>query len=87
MDKKIVIALKKASSNIRKTLSMTEDGRPIIDLLQMNAATLGLLRSAQRTLIRNCIEDKLDGVSHSKKSRISKEVLEEVVKMVKSYDK
>ena len=87
MDKKLSISLKKASSNIRKTLSMTEDGRPLIDLLQINAATLGLLRSAQRILIQNYIEEKLKSVSHSNKGKISKELLEQVFKMVKSYDK
>ncbi len=86
MDKKVTISLKKASSNIRKTLSMIESERPLIDLLQMNAASLGLLRSAQRMLIRNCIEEKLNGISHTEKSKISKELLEEVVKMVRSYD-
>lgn len=81
------ISLKKASSNIRRILSMTEDGRPLIDLLQINAATLGLLRSAQRTLIQNCVEEKLKCASQLKKGKISKELLEEVFKMVKSYDK
>jgi DNA-binding FrmR family transcriptional regulator len=87
MDKKVIISLKKASSNIRKTLSMVESERSLVDLLQMNAATLGLLRSAQRTIIRNSIEEKLKGASQSKKSKLSKELLEEVIGMVKSYDK
>ncbi len=87
MDKKVIISLKKASSNIRKTLSMVESERSLVDLLQMNAATLGLLRSAQRTIIRNSIEEKLKGASQSKKSKLSKDLLEEVIGMVKSYDK
>lgn len=87
MDKKVIISLKKASSNIRKTLSMVESERSLVDLLQMNAATLGLLHSAQRTIIRNSIEEKLKGASQSKKSKLSKELLEEVIGMVKSYDK
>jgi DNA-binding FrmR family transcriptional regulator len=87
MDKKVIISLKKASSNIRKTLSMVESEWSLVDLLQMNAATLGLLRSAQRTIIRNSIEEKLKGASQSKKSKLSKELLEEVIGMVKSYDK
>lgn len=87
MDKKVIISLKKASSNIRKTLSMVESERSLVDLLQMNAATLGLLRSAQRTIIRNSIEEKWKGASQSKKSKLSKELLEEVIGMVKSYDK
>lgn len=87
MDKKVSIGLKKASSNIRKVLSMAESGRPLVDLLQMNAATLGLLRSAQRTIIQNSIEEKLKGASQSKKSKLSKELLGEIVELVKSYDK
>ncbi len=87
MDKKVGISLKKASSNIRKTLSMLESERSLIDLLQMNAATLGLLRSAQRMIIQNRIEERLKGASQSKKSKLSKELLEEIVRMVKSYDR
>jgi DNA-binding FrmR family transcriptional regulator len=87
MDKKVIISLKKASSNIRKTLSMVESEWSLVDLLQMNAAILGLLCSVQRIIIRNSIEEKLKGAFQSKKSKLSKELLEEVIGMVKSYDK
>lgn len=86
MDKKLIISLKKASSNIRRTLLMLEERRPIIDLLQMNAATLGLLRNGQRALIRSCIEEKLKEVARKGKKQLSKELLEEIIRMVKSYD-
>ena len=73
MDKKVSISLKKASGNIRKTLSILESGRSLIDLLQMNAATLGLLRSAQRMIIQNCIKERLKGgASQPKKANYQK---------------
>ncbi len=87
MDKKVIISLKKASSNIRKVLAMLEVKRPPIDLLQMNAATLGLLRSAQRRIIQSYVEERLKSTSQSKKSKLSKELLEEIITLVKSYDK
>ena len=87
MDKKVMISLKKASSNIRKVLTMLEEKRPPIDLLQMNAATLGLLRSVQRRIIQRYVEERLKSASQSKKSKLPEELLEEIITLVKSYDK
>lgn len=87
MDKKLIISLKKASSNIQKVLMMFKEKRAPIDLLQMNAATLGLLRSAQRRMIQSYVEERLKDASQSKKSKLSKELLEEIITLVKSYDK
>jgi DNA-binding FrmR family transcriptional regulator len=87
MDKKVLISLKKASSNIRKVLMMLEEKRPPIDLLQMNAAILGLLRSVQRRIIQSYVEERLKSASQLKKSKLSKKLLEEIIELVKSYDK
>lgn len=87
MDKKALISLKKASSNIRKVLMMLEEKRPPIDLLQMNAAILGLLRSVQRRIIQSYVEERLKSASQLKKSKLSKKLLEEIIELVKSYDK
>lgn len=87
MDKKVIISLKKASSNIQKVLMMFEERRPPIDLLQMNAATLGLLRSAQRRIIQRYVEERLKSASQAEKSKLPEELVEEIITLVKSYDK
>lgn len=48
---KAVITLKKANSLTKKVLKMTEEDKYCIDIIQQNLAVIGLLKSANSTLL------------------------------------
>ncbi|MFH1012157.1 MAG: metal-sensitive transcriptional regulator [Candidatus Peregrinibacteria bacterium] len=71
---KTLIALKKAHSLLSKIVRMLEEGKYCIDVIQQNLAAIGLLKSANLSLLEghlhNCVKDaikeknarKLDGM-------------------------
>ena len=87
MKKAIATNLKKASGNIETALLNAEGDKSILFLLQLNAATLGLLKSVQRQLIQQYLERDLSALTHATTKASAIRVLDKVVKMVKSYDK
>lgn len=60
-NEKTLIALKKAKTSLDKVTKMIEDGRYCIDIIQQNLAVIGLLRSANTSLleghVNNCIKN------------------------------
>jgi DNA-binding FrmR family transcriptional regulator len=87
MKKAIATNLKKASGNIERVLLNAEGEKSTLFLLQLNAATLGLLKSVQRQLIQQYLEKDLSAITHATTKASARKMLDKVVKMVKSYDK
>lgn len=87
MKKAIATNLRKASGNIERILLNAEGEKPDLFLLQLNAATLGLLKSVQRQLIQQYLEKDLSAITHASTKVSAIRMLDKVVKMVKSYDK
>ena len=87
MKRAIAINLKKASGNIERVLLSAEDERSTLFLLQLNAATLGLLKSVQRQLIQQYLEKDLSDIAHAATKASARKMLDRVIRMVKSYDK
>ena len=51
--KKSLIALKKAKTSLEKIISMIEEEKYCIDIIQQNLAVIGLLKSTNLNLLEN----------------------------------
>jgi DNA-binding FrmR family transcriptional regulator len=78
---------KKARPAIDTILSMLEDHKYCVDIMQQNLAVIGLLRSAHEQLMTNhletCFADAMASKSEIKKHRMT----EEIKSLMKMYNK
>lgn len=81
---KTLISVKKAKSLLEKIISMLENDRYCIDVIQQNLAVIGLLKSANLTLLEghldNCVKDALK----QKNSKRLNEMIKELLKVVQT---
>lgn len=84
---KISINFKKAKSSISKIVEMMEKGDYCIDIMQQNLAAIGLLKSAHQMLMENhlntCFKSAMKTTNEKKKD----EMIEEILKVIKIYNK
>lgn len=80
-NKRILIALKKAQSHLGNVIKMVEDGEYCVDIMQQNLAVIGLLRSANDTVMRrhlgSCFMHAMKGTNEKRKEQM----IEEIVKL------
>lgn len=78
-DKKIIIALKKAHSHLGNVIAMVESQEYCIDILQQNLAVIGLLKSANETLLarhlNSCFARAMKGTNERRKQEMIDEIL------------
>ncbi len=78
---KVITSFKKANSLLNKIISMTEDDRYCIDIMQQNLAVIGLLKSAHQMLMENhlktCFKNAM-GIKNEKKKR---EMVNEILRV------
>jgi DNA-binding FrmR family transcriptional regulator len=78
-DKEIIIALKKAQSNLGNVIRMVEEKEYCIDILQQNLAVMGLLRSANEKLferhLNSCFINVMKGTNEKRKQEMINEIL------------
>jgi DNA-binding FrmR family transcriptional regulator len=84
---KAKISLKKARSHVDKIISMIEEDKYCIDIMQQNLAVIGLLRSAHSLImeghLRGCFTDAFD----SKSVKKHEEMIDEILRVTKIYNK
>lgn len=77
--KNIVISLKKARSSLDNVISMIEDSRYCVDIMQQNLAVIGLLKSAHQKLMENhlktCFKSAMNSENETLKEKMVKEIL------------
>ena len=82
-----LINFKKARSHVDKIISMIEEDRYCIDIMQQNLAVIGLLRSAHSTLmeghLRGCFKDAFN----SKSAKKQEDMIEEILRVTKIHNK
>ena len=80
---KVTIAMKKARSQTDQVLNMLEQNRYCIDIIQQNLAIIGLLKSANQSLLEghlnHCV---LDATKAKNKKRLD-EMMQELQKVIK----
>lgn len=76
---KTLIGYKKAQSLLKKIISMVEEDRYCIDIMQQNLAVIGLLKSAHQLLLEghlnSCFKSALETSSPAKKQKMIEEIL------------
>jgi len=76
---KSLIGLKKAKSLIEKIIEMVEKDEYCIDIMQQNLAAIGLLKSANQTLMENhlhhCFATAIDSRDEERKKKMIEEIL------------
>lgn len=87
--KKIVIALKKARTSIDKILEnidKPEKEGTCFDVIQQNLAVIGLLKSANITMLENHLDAHIENMKNASQTEKKKmqQVRDEVVRIVKT---
>lgn len=76
---KTLIGLKKASSLLKKIITMIEKDDYCIDIMQQNLAVIGLLKASHKLLmeghLRSCFSNAMDSSSPAKKQQMIMEIL------------
>lgn len=78
---------KKARSLLDKIITMIEEDRYCIDIMQQNLAVIGMLKSAHQNLMENHLETCFLKAMESKQTKRKKEMIEEILKVTKMAGK
>jgi DNA-binding FrmR family transcriptional regulator len=81
------INFKKARSHVDKIISMIEDDAYCIDIMQQNLAVIGLLRSANSLIMEGHLRGCFTDAFNSKNTKNHDEMIEEILKVTKMYNK
>ena len=78
---------KKARTHIDKIISMIEDDKYCIDIMQQNLAVIGLFRSAHGMIMEGHLKGCFSGALNSSSTKKHDEMVEEILKVSKIYNK
>lgn len=81
--KETLINFKKTQSLISKIIEMIEGGQYCIDVMQQNAAAIGLLKSAHQMLMENHLNTCFKTAMASKNTKRKEEMILEILKVTK----
>lgn len=74
--------LKRAEGMLRKVTSMVEEDRYCIDVLQQSLATIGFIKSANKTLLENHLNSCFRKGMESKSGKKQKELIDELIRII-----
>ncbi|MFZ2390402.1 MAG: metal-sensing transcriptional repressor [Minisyncoccales bacterium] len=84
---KTLISLKKAQSLIAKIIDMMEKENYCIDVMQQNLAAIGLLKSAHQMMMENHLHTCFKSAMKTNNEKKKDEMIEEILKVIKIYNK
>jgi len=84
---KTLISLKKAQSLITKIIEMMEKEDYCIDVMQQNLAAIGLLKSAHQMMMENHLHTCFKSAMKTNNEKKKDEMIEEILKVIKIYNK
>lgn len=84
---KAKVSFKKARSHIDKIISMMEDDKYCIDIMQQNLAVIGLLRGAHSKMMEGHLRGCFTDAFNSKSVKKHDEMIDEILKVTKIYNK
>lgn len=79
---KTLLQLKKAQGMLKKVISMTEEDRYCIDLLQQSLAVIGLLKGANKIILENHLNCCFKTGMKSANKKRQQELIQEVLKVI-----
>lgn len=84
---KTLINFKKAQSLILKIIKMVQANEYCINIMQQNLAVLGLLKSAHQMLMENHLNTCFKDAMASKNKKRKQEMIQEILKVTKLFNK
>ncbi|MFC1810331.1 metal-sensitive transcriptional regulator [Patescibacteria group bacterium] len=84
---KVTVAMKKAKSLTEKVIQMLENDKYCIDVIQQNLAIIGLLRSANLTLLEGHIGHCVKNAAKEKNSKRLDEMMKELLLVMNTAQK
>lgn len=79
--------LKKANSLILHIIKMTEENKYCIDIMQQNLAVIGLLKSAQQTMMEKHLNSCFKNAMASQNEKKKQEMIDEILRLNKLNNK
>ncbi len=86
-EQKALTALKKAGSLLKIVQDMMEKGKYCIDIIQQNLAVIGLLKSANESLLEGHLHHCFKSAMKSSNESKQEEMIEELLKVMKTAQK
>ena len=84
---KTLVNFKKAQSLISKIIKMVEANEYCIDIMQQNLAVIGLLKSAHQMLMENHLNTCFKKAMATKNEKKKEEMVQEILKVTKLFNK
>jgi len=81
---KTLIAVKKAKSSLEKIIKMLDEGKYCIDVIQQNLAVIGLIKSANLSLLEGHVNHCIKNACLGGKKKDVEEKMDELLKVVKT---
>jgi len=81
---KVTIALKKANTLLSKVQNMIEEDKYCIDVIQQNLAIIGLLKSANLSLLEGHMDHCVKNAVKEKNSKRLNEMMDELMTIMKT---
>jgi len=84
---KTLINFKKAQSLILKIIKMVEKNEYCVSIMQQNLAVIGLLRSSHQMLMENHLNTCFKKAMGQKSEKRKQEMIKEILKVTKLFNK
>ncbi|MFA5107012.1 MAG: metal-sensing transcriptional repressor [Patescibacteria group bacterium] len=84
---KALVNFKKAQSLLGKMITMLEEGKYCIDVMQQNLAAIGLLKSAHQTLMEGHLNSCFKSAMNTKNEKRKQEMTEEILTVTHLFNK
>lgn len=84
---KSLVSFKKAVGQLNKIISMIEEDQYCINVMQQNLAVIGLLKSAHTQLMEGHLNSCFRQGMEAKNNKNKDKMVEEVLKVVKMFNK
>jgi CsoR family transcriptional regulator, copper-sensing transcriptional repressor len=84
---KTLINFKKAKSSLEKIISTVESDHYCIDIMQQNLAVIGLLRSAHEMLMEGHLDTCFRSAMSSKNEKKKQEMIDEILRVMRLFNK
>lgn len=82
-----IINFKKASGLLIKINKMIKDNEYYVNIMQQNLAVMGLLKSSHQMLMENHLKTCFKKAMETKNEKRKKEMIEEILKVTKLFNK
>ena len=85
--KDTLINFKKAQSSIGKIITMVEEDKYCIDIMQQNLAVIGLLKSVHRNLMESHLNSCFKNAMASKNEKLKQKMVAEILQVSRLSNK